>query len=73
MWEENWPSVLFFSRLETQWRRAGMAGARTGLDYTAVLTLLRTLRLPRAEADAMFDDVQTMEHAALLEMAKAAG
>lgn len=38
-----------------------------------MLTLLRTLRLPRAEADAMFDDVQTMEHAALLEMAKAAG
>ena len=68
MWEENWPSVIFFSRLGTQWR-VGVSGP-TGLDYTAVLALLRTLRLPRDEHDALFDDVQTLERAALQEMAK---
>lgn len=70
VWEENWPAVMFFSRLGTQWR-TGMGGP-SGLDYTAVLALLRTLRLPRAEADALFDDVQTMERAALQEMAEQA-
>ena len=69
VWEENWPAVIFFSRLSTQWRYGGM-GSCTGLDYTAVLALLRTLRLPRAEADALFEDVQTMERAALAEMSE---
>lgn len=69
MWEENWPAVMFFSRISTQWRVGGM-GSPSGLDYTAVLALLRTLRLPRADADALFDDVQTMERAALQEMSK---
>lgn len=68
VWQENWQAVVFFSRLSTQWR-SGMAGP-TGLDYTAVLALLRTLRLPRAEADALFDDVQVMEGEALREMAR---
>ena len=71
VWEENWPAVMFFSRLGTQWRHAGM-GSPCGLDYTAVLALLRTLRLPRDEAEAMFDDVQTMERAALQEMSEQA-
>lgn len=70
VWPENWRSVTFFSRLSTQWR-SGMAGP-TGLDYTAVLSLLRTLRLPRDEHDVLFDDVQVMERAALNEMAKPA-
>ena len=69
MWEENWPSVIFFSRLGTQWRMSGMSGP-SGLDYTAVLSLLRTLRLPRDESEALFEDVQTMERAALQEMGK---
>lgn len=69
VWEENWRSVVFFARLSTQWRFGGMTSA-TGLDYAAVLALLRTLRLPREEADALFDDVQTMERAAMDEMAE---
>lgn len=68
VWEENWRAVMFFARLSTQWRFGGM-GSATGLDYTAALTLLRTLRLPREEADALFDDVQVMEQAAMDEMA----
>lgn len=69
VWEENWPAVMFFSRLSTQWRMIGMSGP-SGLDYTAVLSLLRTLRLPRDESEALFEDVQTMERAALQEMGK---
>lgn len=65
---ENWDSVQFFVRLQTQWR-VGMGGA-TGLDYTAVLALLRTLRLPRERADELFADVQLMERAALAAMHK---
>lgn len=68
VWPENWQSVGFFmDYCRTQWR-VGMGGA-TGLDYTAVLACLRTLRLPRAEFDSMFADVRTMEAAALGAMA----
>lgn len=63
VWEENWPSVQFFARLATQWRH-GMAGP-TGLDYASVLALLRSMRLPRDQAEQIFDDVQVMERAAL--------
>lgn len=63
VWEENWPAVRFFSRLSTQWRH-GMGGP-TGLDYAAVLALVRAQRLPRAQADDLFECVQVMEAAAL--------
>ena len=63
MWPENWQIVQFFARLSTQWRH-GMAGP-TGLDYTAVLAMLRRLGLPREQADDVFDGVQVMEAAAL--------
>lgn len=68
VWVENWPSVQFFARLSTQWRH-GMNGP-TGLDYTAVLSMLRTLRLPRQQADDIFADVQVLERAALMQMRK---
>lgn len=68
VWEENWQSVSFFLEFcGTQWR-SGMGGA-TGLDYTAVIASLRTLRFPRERFDEVFADVRTMEHAALAAMA----
>lgn len=64
VWPENWQSVNFFMEFcRTQWR-TGMGGA-TGLDYTAVLACLRTLRLGRERADEVFADVRVMEAAAL--------
>lgn len=63
VWPENHQSVQFFARLGTQWR-TGMSGP-TGLDYAAVLALLRAQRLQREVADRIFDDVQVMEAAAL--------
>lgn len=66
IWPENWDAVRFFRRLYTQWRY-GMNG-RTGLDYTAVLAMLRSYRYPQKKADEIFAAVQIMELAALAEM-----
>lgn len=68
VWPENWQSVGFFmDYCRTQWR-TGMGGP-TGLDYTAVLACLRTMRLGRERADEVFADVRVMEAAALGAMA----
>lgn len=70
VWPENWQSVGFFmDYCRTQWR-VGMGGA-TGLDYTAVLACLRTLRLGRERSDELFADVRVMEAAALEAMSAA--
>lgn len=36
IWPDNWPALQLFVALSTQWRRAGMTGARHGLDYGAI-------------------------------------
>lgn len=33
IWPENWQAVRTFLGMETQWRRAGLRGMPTGLDY----------------------------------------
>lgn len=69
MWPCNQPAVRFFQEFcETQWR-VGMSGA-TGLDHTAVLADIRSLRLPREEADDLWMCVRVMERAALQAQAK---
>lgn len=61
-------AFVTFSKLRTQWR-VGMGGP-TGLDYTAVLALIRAMRLPREQSDELFKDIQTMEFEALVQMAE---
>ena len=68
IWPEHWDIVRFFMRLPTQWRY-GMSG-RTGLDYTAVMSLLATLRLPLDKEAEILESVQVMEMAALEAMNK---
>lgn len=69
VWPENWQAVGFFMDFcRTQWR-VGMGGP-TGLDYTAVLACLRSLKLGRDKADEVFADVRVMEVAALAAMAQ---
>lgn len=64
IWPENRESVAFFREYcQTQWRSS--MGGYTGLDYTAVLASLRTLRLGRDRRDEIFADVRVMESAAL--------
>ncbi|HMZ01470.1 MAG TPA: DUF1799 domain-containing protein [Burkholderiaceae bacterium] len=69
VWPETELAYSTFSRLGTQWRVGGM-GSATGLDYTAVLAFIRTLRLPREQADELFEDIQVMEAEALAVMAE---
>ncbi|MFZ9654547.1 MAG: DUF1799 domain-containing protein [Limnohabitans sp.] len=64
VWEENWPTVEMFLRIQTQWRVAGgMGAAYVGLDYQAVAWMfsLYNVEQPRQ----MLEDLQVMEAAAL--------
>lgn len=61
MWEENWPVVEMFLRLQTQWRTS--MGGVIGLDYMAVEWLLRLYEVE--DQRSMLEDLQTMEGAAL--------
>lgn len=63
VWPENWTAYCIFSRLTTQWN-VGMAG-RTGLRYEAVYPLLDRTAVCTEDWDDLFDDIRTMEIAAL--------
>lgn len=52
--------------MSTQWR-IGMSGA-TGLDYVALQSVMRLMAIPRKAWPEMFEDIRTMEEAALAEM-----
>jgi hypothetical protein len=56
-------AVNTFIAASTQWR-TGMAGP-TGLDYQAIESTFRMTRVPRSEWPHVFDDLRTMEDAAL--------
>ncbi|MEQ8346150.1 MAG: DUF1799 domain-containing protein [Sneathiellaceae bacterium] len=63
VWAEGWPVLQLFLGLSTQWRRAGLTAAATGLDYPAIAP---TAALLGIEVDAeRFGDLQAMEGAAL--------
>ena len=62
-WPENRQAVEVFLTLRTQWR-AGMSGF-TGLDYAVLPEMWRRLRVPPADRDSTFADLQVLEQAAL--------
>jgi hypothetical protein len=66
VWPDNVLAVNTFIAAATQWR-TGMAGP-TGLDYTAIEPTLRLTRVPRSEWPHVFEDLRTMEDAALAQM-----
>jgi hypothetical protein len=63
VWPENWPTFALFAQLGTQWA-AGMGGP-TGLRYEALYPLLDRRCPSDDEWQQTFDDVRTMETAAL--------
>lgn len=67
MWEENWPVLELFLRVQTQWR-VGMNGP-VGLDYVAVAWVLK-LTAEEANHRALLEDLQIMEGAVLACIAK---
>lgn len=46
---ENWAAMRIFIGCDTQWRRAGMAGVATGLDYGVLPVVAGALGLPLDE------------------------
>ena len=62
VWPDNWPAVEMFLRCQTQWRTT-MSGV-CGLDYSAVEWLFRLYEVE--DQQAVFQDLQVMEAAALL-------
>ena len=69
VWPENWPTVLVFLALQTQWRRdvPPMGGALIwqGLDYPATETVIRLQGHRGRAAREIFSGIQIMEAAAL--------
>ena len=66
IWPENWQVWSLFADLRTQWS-VGMGG-RTGLQYLVLFDMLDRLGLEPAEWRQAFEDIQTMELAALAAM-----
>ena len=62
VWEENWPVVEMFLRMQTQWRTT-MNGV-IGLDYGAVAWILRLYEVN--DQRALLEDLQVMEGAAMV-------
>lgn len=67
VFEENWPAVEMFLRVQTQWR-TGMNGP-VGLDYMAVAWVLK-LTAEEANHRALLEDLQVMESAVLAFIAR---
>lgn len=62
------PVVKLFSRLRSQWRMlaGGMGGlVYTGLDYSAVEPVMRLTACTTSKPERLFDQLRTMEIAAL--------
>jgi hypothetical protein len=65
IWPENAVAVRVFMDMGTQWVRGGMAGAKTGLNYGVIETVMRLRKVPEAQYEAVWDQVRTMESAVL--------
>jgi hypothetical protein len=65
---ENWGALRVFLGLETQWRRAGVAGVPTGLDYAAIPVVCSMLGV-LADAD-LLARLRVIEGAALAALAE---
>ena len=63
---ENWPALRVFIAADTQWRRAGLTGVPTGLDYAAVPPIAGMLGIP-ADGD-LLARLRILEAAALAAM-----
>lgn len=69
IWPDNLQAVNVFVAMSTQWR-IGMNGP-TGLDYGVLPEIWRRTKTPPKDRDAVFNDLRTMEDAALETMRKA--
>lgn len=68
VWIENWPTVLAFGDLMSQWN-TGMNGV-IGLRYEALPLVLRLHGIRRKRQREVFDGLRVMERAAITEINK---
>ena len=66
VWPENWQAFQLFCVMQTQWN-VGMGG-RTGLRYEALYPLIDRHAKDEEQWKALFDELRTMEYAALKQM-----
>lgn len=62
VWPENWPTVVFFLTVQTQWRYGAMGGY-LGLDYSAIDVMIRYRQMD--VTPEMFEGMQLMERTAI--------
>lgn len=65
---DNWDAFVLFDTMSTQWR-TGFSG-RTGLDYSALPSVMNLLGFPKKIRNSLFQDVIVMETEALLVMSE---
>jgi hypothetical protein len=63
LWPDNLLAVNTFIAMSTQWR-TGVNGS-TGLDYNVLPFVMRRTGVTPATRDAVFEDIRTLESAAL--------
>lgn len=63
MLPENREAVTLFLSCETQWRRAGLAGVPTGLDYAGVTAAAKFMKIE--PTPALFAKLRVIEAAAI--------
>ncbi|NUW66960.1 DUF1799 domain-containing protein [Vibrio coralliilyticus] len=69
VWPENWPALVLFDRLSTQWR-VGVSGL-VGLDYPALYPLLDRVATDPAHWERLLEGVRAIEIGALDALAEA--
>ena len=71
MWPQNWRAVQLFSECATQWRTS--AGGATGLDYVAVLAIMKLHGYSKKQQKKLLADIGVMEAEALEVMSERNG
>lgn len=68
VWPDNWPVVMLFCELGTQWR-CGFSGPY-GLDYNVLYRRMDRMNLTPEAYDELEEEIRILEGAALEEMHK---
>lgn len=71
VWPQNWRAVQLFSECATQWRAS--AGGATGLDYVAVLAVMKLHGYNKKQQKKLLADIGVMEAEALEVMSERNG
>lgn len=66
LWEENWPTWVFFLDVSAQWNFVGFAAQRMGLNWPAIEVVARARGLRSRRWRALVEDLLVVEKAVML-------